>query len=207
MSQFYATFQYLLVGTRIVAALVLPRANIDSPINTYGFKGTAKNPDSHYQHTIIYTGESDPRKLDTELEFTKLPIKIEPFSPRERLHPRSRLNFGKPTTVQHNLRVKQIGDINPQHLETLFQYFALEHERMLTSAGYQIPPSSQRESLGFHSPLPDLASLSLSSETGTAEAPPGVETFAGTQETTPEQTLAPSGYVSNSTAPPLESWS
>jgi hypothetical protein len=188
----------------MVPAVVAPRANIGSPVNTYGFKGTAKNPASHYQHAIIYTGESEPPKLDKELEFTKLPIKMEPVSQRVKLHPESRLNFGKPTTVQHNLRVRQLGDINPQHLQYLFHYFVTEQEGMLTNAGYQILPSSQRESLGFRSPLPDLAGLSLSSETGIADAPPGVGTFAGTQETTPEQTLAPSGYVLNSTAPPLE---
>jgi hypothetical protein len=185
--------------------IVVPRANTDSPINTYGFKGTAKNPGSHHQHAIIYTGESEPLKLATELEFEKLPIKMEPCSPRATLHSRSRLNFGKPTAVQHNLRVKIIGDITPQHLQNLFQYFVTEQEGMLANARYQILPSSQRESLEFHSPPPDLAGLSLSSETGIADAPPGVGTFAGTQETTPEQTLAPSGYVLNSTAPPLES--
>jgi hypothetical protein len=89
-----------------MATVAVHEAKINSPINTYGSKGTTKNPnpDSHYQHAIIYTGESEPRKLDKEREFTKLPIKIKLFSLRDKLNPESRLNFGKPTTVQHTPR-------------------------------------------------------------------------------------------------------
>jgi hypothetical protein len=39
------------------------------------------------------------------------------------LDERSRLNFGKPTPVEHNLRMKSVGCINPTHLARLLRYF------------------------------------------------------------------------------------
>jgi len=39
------------------------------------------------------------------------------------LSKRSRLNFGKPTPVEHNLRVKSVGRIHPEHIPRLLRYF------------------------------------------------------------------------------------
>src|SRR5205809_8039903 len=92
-----------------------------SPIKTYGGKGTAKNPLSHHQHSIIYTTK-EPFKHKNEPEFVKKAIYMAPTDPSQQLDKMSRLNFGKPTPVEHNLKVHYIGDIHKSHLHRLMRY-------------------------------------------------------------------------------------
>jgi hypothetical protein len=99
-----------------------------SPIKTYGSKGSGKlGFESHLQHAIIYTGDTEPQRLKAEQQFTKIPIRMLPETLRDALRPQSRLNFGRPTPVDHNHYVKHIGDIDKHHLETLLKYYDEEH--------------------------------------------------------------------------------
>lgn len=56
---------------------------------------------------------------------------MNPVNRGDCLDPTSRLNFGMPTPVHHNLRVKYIGDINPAHMHLLIRYF--DHENNTNS--------------------------------------------------------------------------
>ena len=96
------------------------------PIKTYGHKGTSKVQSGHHAHAIIYT-RYPPGKLDLEDEFSKKPICVVPTDPTEVLLPDSRINFGKPTPVEHNLRIKHIGDILADHMHRLIRYYEMEN--------------------------------------------------------------------------------
>jgi hypothetical protein len=100
--------------------------DIRSPIKTYGHKGTAKNLATHPQHAIIYT-LNQPDRLPLEPEFHKLPLEVKPEDNSQQLDPASRLNFARPTPVEHNLLVKRIGNIVPEHMERLFRFYNEEN--------------------------------------------------------------------------------
>ena len=47
---------------------------------------------------------------------TKMPLEVTPFSHGDRLDEKSRLNFGKVHTVEHNLRVRPIGRFSEESM-------------------------------------------------------------------------------------------
>jgi hypothetical protein len=143
-----------------------------SPIKTYGSKGSGKfGFKSHLQHAIIYTGDTEPQRLKAEQQFTKIPIRMLPVNLRDTLRPQSRLNFGKPTPVDHNHYVKYIGDIDEHHLETLLKYYDEEHCVRLSpdsATSPHIEPPPVPPSLGSDPVSPGLEDVStLSTATNT----------------------------------------
>jgi hypothetical protein len=86
---------------------------------------------AHHQHCIIYTGKIEPQRLSVEPPFSKRPIQMNLVNKSAYLDLASRLNFGMPIPVHHNLRVKHIGDINPAHMHLLIRYF--DHENNTNS--------------------------------------------------------------------------
>jgi hypothetical protein len=115
-----------------------------SPIKTYGSRGTSKANTGHYQHAIIYTGVVPPAKLPSEAEFSKRAICVEPVNPAEALDPSSRINFGKPTPVEHNLRVRHVGMVQIHDIHKLLRYYEDE-----TRTDY----ASEEENPGFSQPI------------------------------------------------------
>lgn len=93
-----------------------------SPITTYGSRGAAKRGVDQTVHAIAYTGDVVPAKLPGETNMRKDPIRIVPVSPAEKLDPRSRLNMGKIYPINHNIKVKDIGQVNEMSLPKLLGY-------------------------------------------------------------------------------------
>ncbi|KAM3068655.1 hypothetical protein ACMFMG_011178 [Clarireedia jacksonii] len=101
-----------------------------SPIHTYSGEATLKRnlPDVQ-QHTIIYTTDFVPEPhsytaqdgtIVTE-QLTKLPIKVnsEESYPEAQLDPKSRLNYSKIYTVEHYVRVLNIGMVHQDSMPSL----------------------------------------------------------------------------------------
>jgi hypothetical protein len=105
---------------------------IYSPINNYGSRGTATVQPAHYQHAIIYTGTVEPEHLKEEVPFSKQAIRMDPASVSDTLVETSRLNFGRPTPVDHTCAVRHIGDINPAYIEQMLYYFVRENGKIPT---------------------------------------------------------------------------
>jgi hypothetical protein len=64
-------------------------------------------------HAIAYTSETPPEKLPGE-DLTKQPIKIilsSTCTGEDELKPTSRINFSKAFTIEHNIKVKKIGEV------------------------------------------------------------------------------------------------
>lgn len=93
-----------------------------SPITTYGGRGAAKPGVDQTVHTIAYTGDLIPAKLPGETNMRKDPIRIVPVSLAEKLDPLSRINIGKIFPIEHNRRVKDIGQVDEKSLPKLLGY-------------------------------------------------------------------------------------
>lgn len=53
---------------------------------------------------------------------TKDPIRIVPFRLDERLDPLSRINLGKVQAIQHNWKIREIGEVHEKSLPKLLHY-------------------------------------------------------------------------------------
>ncbi|KAF7118566.1 hypothetical protein CNMCM5793_008100 [Aspergillus hiratsukae] len=82
------------------------------PITTYGGKGVAKPGVDPAKHAIVYMRGSVPSPKADEPRMTKEPLEVEPARFNEKLDEMSRLNFGKVYTVEHNVKVRNIGMIS-----------------------------------------------------------------------------------------------
>lgn len=82
------------------------------PINTYSSQGVTNNGFHAAHHTIVYSTKR-PHYIHGEREkgLTKKPIKIN-CTAHHNLHERSRLNYAKSYTVEHNVKVCFIGKID-----------------------------------------------------------------------------------------------
>lgn len=52
----------------------------------------------------------------------KDPLRINLCSPDDKLDPRSRINLGREHPIDHNVKVKNIGDVDERSLPKLVQY-------------------------------------------------------------------------------------
>jgi hypothetical protein len=91
------------------------------PIQTYRGQGATKPGLIVGDHAMIYTG-SRPQHFEGEEAMNKHPLRVE-ASYRESLDPASRINFGKPYAVEHNVKLAEIGLICSDHQHLLVTYF------------------------------------------------------------------------------------
>ncbi|KFY22397.1 hypothetical protein V493_06635 [Pseudogymnoascus sp. VKM F-4281 (FW-2241)] len=94
------------------------------PILTYGKRATTKSGVKPEHHAIIYTAFKNPQnsrqppdEVEGESYLPNTPIRVVPTKPRHQLDPRSRLNYAKVYTVEHNIRVSFLGNIHKDSLE------------------------------------------------------------------------------------------
>ena len=101
-------------------------------ISTYGGQGTKKhgfNKADREAHAIAYSTGHKAARLQDEAKLPKDPIEIHPVSRAghvERLDVASRIDFARVRTVEHNVRVKNIGEVAQNSLPYLRQYW-LKH--------------------------------------------------------------------------------
>lgn len=101
------------------------------PINTYSGRGLHKpglKPEDVRAHAIVYTSES-PRTLvindKDEPRMTKRPLKVNRAQNNDEcsLHRASRVNFARPTTIEHNVNAVNIGLVHRDDRPYLEQYW------------------------------------------------------------------------------------
>jgi hypothetical protein len=49
----------------------------------------------------------------------KNPIAVVPAGPDQKLHPKSRINFDKVHSIEHNVKVMHVGRVSPESLHNL----------------------------------------------------------------------------------------
>jgi hypothetical protein len=97
------------------------------PINTYNGQGVTKpglSEGDRRAHAIIYMTGIRPFCLPEEEKYlTKKPIAVEKASADQRLDPMSRLNFKKVYTIEHNVKVMNVGKVAKDSLPALLGYW------------------------------------------------------------------------------------
>ena len=95
-------------------------------IYTYGGQGVLKSgfsDDDRQKHTVIYMSGDRPTDLQDSHLMDKEFIAVDPASPDQRLHRMSRLDFRRVHTVEHNVKVKNIGRVSKRSMPYLVSYF------------------------------------------------------------------------------------
>ncbi|RMY37127.1 hypothetical protein D0865_13456 [Hortaea werneckii] len=116
------------------------------PIVTYSGRGVGKPGVKKSEHCIIYTGHSSPLPLreeiprDGEAGMRLISIRVIPDDHVTKLDPVSRLDLGKPCTINHNIKVKPFGQVDALHLTALLSQFSLVWS--VPSPSVHMPPPS-----------------------------------------------------------------
>ncbi|KAJ0426927.1 hypothetical protein BJY00DRAFT_3590 [Aspergillus carlsbadensis] len=95
-------------------------------ISTYGGRGLAKPGIDASKHTIAFMSGTAPRVGSNEPLMVKEPLAVDPERFDESLHSKSRLNFGKIYTVEHNVKVLPIGVIAEVSMPKFISYARAE---------------------------------------------------------------------------------
>jgi uncharacterized protein DUF6590 len=93
-------------------------------IFTYNRKGVGKSGVDPSTHAVIFMKNSTPTFGLEEPMMTKEPIAVVPVSPDKKLDSMSRINFAKIYTVEHNVKVKHIGEIDKAYVHRLMGYYS-----------------------------------------------------------------------------------
>lgn len=112
--------------------------NFFSPILTYRGQGATKLGVKRDDHAIIYTGDLPPSEVSDNEGLTKCPIRMIPKTPRDELDPKSRINYAKIYTVEHNVKVYFIGRIAPSSESQFYTDFEITwNKKRQLGGGYQ----------------------------------------------------------------------
>jgi hypothetical protein len=98
----------------------------NSPIHTYSGQGVTKRGLSRQdieRHAVIHMDGTSSSPRADEQGIVKQAITVSPASPEQQLRPMSRLNFGKPYTVEHNIKAMDVGMVVQRSLPYLESYF------------------------------------------------------------------------------------
>jgi hypothetical protein len=101
----------------------LAKLTIYRPISTYGGRGTARNGLDPSAHAIIYMSDTTPSRLPSETGMTKKPLQVDPAGADQKLDAMSRVSFARVYTVEHNVKVMEVGRISPSSMKNLVYYF------------------------------------------------------------------------------------
>ena len=99
------------------------------PITSYGQRGVGKKGVKKSDHSIVYTTKQAPQPLSPELpdrgeqSMRPQPIKIDVDDPSDKLDELSRLDYGRVHTIQHNIKVRGFGKVNPKSINALLRQF------------------------------------------------------------------------------------
>jgi len=89
------------------------------PIQTYQKRGTTKSRINVENHAIVYAAGSEPKLLPEEESLAMGSFQIVMEDKSVTIDQSSRLNFGKVYTVEHNIKVRNVGKINKESLPRL----------------------------------------------------------------------------------------
>jgi hypothetical protein len=96
-------------------------------INTYQGRGVAKSGLSktdRLAHAIIYMSGSDAKQAAAEKDMMeKAPLAVSAAAADQKLDIMSRINFGKVHTIEHNVKVMDVGRISREDMKDFRDYW------------------------------------------------------------------------------------
>jgi hypothetical protein len=105
--------QFIVLRERLHNCLCLP-------IHTYGGQGATKSSVRTQDHAMIYAKGEDG---DPGENLIKEPFSVIIENIKEKINPRSCIDFSRIYTIEHNIRVSKVGRILPSQLQRLNRYF------------------------------------------------------------------------------------
>lgn len=128
-----------------------------SAISTYGSQGVAKRGVQKSDHAIVYSGRAPPADIPRADEMPSRQeqgkgmrpqrIRVDMADRTDALDPMSRLNFGKVYTIEHNVKVRDVGMVNTNSMSDLFSVFWLvqmEHAQRQGPQGMRLYQSARK---------------------------------------------------------------
>lgn len=98
------------------------------PIHTYGGRGTLEDGVHFEEHAIIYTSSDPPLLLEAEQISEKFAsVRVIPRSPREKLDKSSRVNYTKLYTIDYDIKMQVVGQIDKYHMRRFLNNVRLAH--------------------------------------------------------------------------------
>jgi hypothetical protein len=101
--------------------------HLNRPIHTYNGQGVTKpslSESDRRAHAIVYMADTRPFCLPEEEKYlTKRPIAVDKASADQRLDPMSRVNFKKIYTIEHNMKVMNVGKATKDSLPAFLGYW------------------------------------------------------------------------------------
>lgn len=104
--------------------------DVARPINTYGGNGCLHKGSHASYHGIICDSRNTVLPLPGEPPLGHPTVRVHMF-PNETLSAESRVNYVKPSTLEHNYNVQLLGDVHPEDLGILLQNWS----RYFTATG------------------------------------------------------------------------
>jgi hypothetical protein len=115
------------------------------PIVTYGGRGTLKAGVHFEDHAIVYTSHDLPPLLEAEQISEKFAsIRITPQSSRDKLDPTSRVNYTKLYTIEYNVKIQVVGQVDENYMGRFLNSVRLAHPSLSSTAKVE----AQSEFLG-----------------------------------------------------------
>lgn len=114
---------------RFVVVIQRRGHSVSVPITSYGSKGLANKKLSVAErkaHAIVHDAEKKPMSVPGEGAFAKLPIAVNILAPNETLSQSSRIYYAKPYSIDHNIKVKHIGQVVEGDIDKVTTAFQLE---------------------------------------------------------------------------------
>ena len=99
-------------------------SDITRPISTYSGRATEKPGIEQESHAIVYADGTEPIKLAGEVRMNKEPIAVK-MAAFQKLDPLSRVNFNKVHTVEHYVKVKNVGKVTDASMPKLKWYWEM----------------------------------------------------------------------------------
>ena len=82
-------------------------------------------------HSIIHANDTAPYATEEERAFlVKKPIAVKMASKDQKLDKMSRINFGKPSSVEWNVKVMHVGRVAPESMATFLGYYNNESNKI-----------------------------------------------------------------------------
>jgi len=92
-------------------------------ISTYGGQGSTKKDSRSEDHAVVYASKDPPPLTALDEQFTKEPIPVILEENSESIDPKSVIDFGRVYTVEHNVKVSNVGRVAKSDKKRLEQYF------------------------------------------------------------------------------------
>lgn len=147
------------------------------PITSYGHRGVGKPGVNKSEHSIIHTSKTPPAPLAAELPsrgedgMRDQAIRVDTDDPIDKLDSLSRLDYGKVHTIQHNIKVKSFGKVNPKSMYALINQFGNVWRALPNTGPIQAQRAVQKDDHPTAHPLRSTTGTRHPAETSARAAP------------------------------------